>query len=43
MLNPEPDVPRTETFAQTFSIRYDYPVHFTRDLFDPCNPCLRQV
>jgi 3-dehydroquinate synthase len=43
MLDPEPDVPRTETFAQTFSIRYDYPVHFTRDLFDPRNPCLRQV
>ena len=43
MLDPEPDVPRTETFAQTFSIRYDYPVHFTRDLFDQRNPCLRQV
>ncbi|TMJ96701.1 MAG: 3-dehydroquinate synthase [Alphaproteobacteria bacterium] len=43
MLDPEPEVPRTETFAQTFSIRYDYPVHFTRDLFDPRNPCLRQV
>src|SRR5215471_1052957 len=43
MLDPEPDVPRTETFAQTFSIRYDYPVHFTRDLFDPRNPCLGQV
>src|SRR5262252_6989836 len=43
MLDPEPDVPRTEMFAQTFSIRYDYPVHFTRDLFDQRNPCLRQV
>jgi 3-dehydroquinate synthase len=43
MLDPEPDVPRTETFAQTFSIRYDYPVHFTRDLFDQRNQCLRQV
>src|SRR6201987_21072 len=43
MLDPELDVPPTETFAQTFSIRYDYPVHFTRDLFDPRNPCLRQV
>ena len=43
MLDPELDVPRTETFAQMFSIRYDYPVHFTRDLFDPRNPCLRQV
>jgi hypothetical protein len=43
MLDPELDVPRTETFAQTFSIRYDYPVSFTRDLFDPRNPCLRQV
>jgi 3-dehydroquinate synthase len=40
MLNPELNVPRTETFARTFSIRYDYPVHFTRDL---CNPCFRQV
>jgi 3-dehydroquinate synthase len=43
MLDPEPDVLRTETFAQTFSIRYDYPVHFTRDLFDQRNACLRQV
>ena len=43
MLDPEPDVLRTETFAQTFSIRYDYPVHFTRDLFDQRNVCLRQV
>jgi 3-dehydroquinate synthase len=43
MLDPEPDVPRTETFVQTFSIKYDYPVHFTRDLFDRRNPCLRQV
>ena len=43
MLDPEPDVLRTETFAQTFSIRYDYPVHFTRDLFHQRNVCLRQV
>lgn len=43
MLDPEPHVPRTETFAQSFSITYDYPVHFTRDLFDPRNPCLRRV
>jgi 3-dehydroquinate synthase len=43
MLDPEPHVPRTETFAQSFSITYDYPVHFTRDLFDPRNLCLRRV
>jgi 3-dehydroquinate synthase len=34
---------RTDTFVQSFSIRYNYPVHFTRDLFDPSNPCLKQV
>src|SRR5919202_1989379 len=43
MLNPECKAPWTETLVQSFSIRFDYPVHFTRDLFDPQNPCLREV
>jgi 3-dehydroquinate synthase len=40
---PGPGTGGTDTFVQSFSIHYDYPVHFTRDLFDPANPCLRQV
>ena len=43
MLDPERKAPWTETLVQSFLIRFDYPVHFTRDLFDPQNPCLREV
>src|SRR5258708_2468737 len=43
MLDPAHKAPWTETQVQSFSIRYDYPVHFTRDVFDPRNPCLQQV
>ena len=43
MLDPERQAPWTETLVQSFLIRFDYPVHFTRDLFDPQNPCLREV
>ncbi len=43
MLDPGHDIPRAETCVQSFSIRYDYPVHFTRDMFDPRNPCLREA
>ena len=28
---------------QSFQVAYSYPVVFTRDLFDPGNPCLREV
>jgi 3-dehydroquinate synthase len=27
-------------YEQSFEVRYDYPVYFTRDVFDPHNPCL---
>ena len=41
MLDPKHDASWTETHRQSFSIDYSYPVYFTRDLFDPANPCLR--
>jgi 3-dehydroquinate synthase len=43
MLDPEHNAPWMDTRVQSFSVRFDYPVHFTRDLFDPSNPCLRDV
>lgn len=43
MLDAEHNAPWTETFVQSFSIRYDYPVDFTRDVLDPQNPCLRRI
>ena len=39
MLDPKRDASWIETHRQSFSINYSYPVHFTRDLFDPANPC----
>ncbi len=30
-------------YWQRFSVPYEYPVHFTEDLFDPDNPTLRDV
>ena len=41
MLDPKHDASWTETHRQSFSINYNYPVYFTRDLFDPVNPCLQ--
>ena len=41
MLDPKHDASWTETHRQSFSINYNYPVYFTRDLFDPANPCLQ--
>ena len=41
MLDPKHDASWIETHRQSFSIDYNYPVYFTRDLFDPANPCLR--
>ena len=43
MLDPEHKAAWADTRVQSFSVRFGYPVHFTRDLFDPCNPCLHQV
>ncbi len=42
MLEPKQYTDATESHAQSFVIRYDYPVYFTRDMFDPANPCLTQ-
>lgn len=33
----------SEMFRQKFSITYDYPVHFTRDVFSTANPLLRDL
>jgi hypothetical protein len=38
MLDPKQNPDTTERHVQTFVIRYDYPVYFTRDAFDPDNP-----
>jgi 3-dehydroquinate synthase len=43
MLDPKHDASWTETHLQSFSIDYSYPVYFTRDLFDPANPCLQRA
>jgi 3-dehydroquinate synthase len=43
MLDPKHDASWIETHRQAFSISYDYPVYFTRDLFDPANPCLHRA
>src|ERR1044072_316456 len=40
MLDPKHDASWIDTHRQSFSINYSYPVYFTRDLFDPANPCL---
>lgn len=34
-------VPVGDVHLQSFAVRYDYPVYFTRDAFDPQNPCLQ--
>jgi 3-dehydroquinate synthase len=41
MLDRKNDASWVETHRQSFSISYNYPVYFTRDLFDPANPCLQ--
>ncbi len=33
----------TKTIHQEFSVRFDYPVHFTNDVFDSSNPILNSV
>lgn len=43
MLDPKHDAPWIETHRQSFSVSYDYPVYFTRDLFDPANPCFHRA
>jgi 3-dehydroquinate synthase len=43
MLEPKQNAGTTDSHVQSFVIRYDYPVYFTRDVFDPDNPCLTQA
>lgn len=40
MLEPKQETGATDSHVQSFAVRYDYPVYFTRDVFDPDNPCL---
>jgi 3-dehydroquinate synthase len=43
MLDPEHKSAWTEAQLQSFAVRFEYPVYFTRDLFDPANACLQQA
>jgi 3-dehydroquinate synthase len=43
MLDPQSKSAWTEAQLQSFAVRFEYPVCFTRDLFDPANPCLQQA
>ena len=35
--------PSVDIHQQAFALRYGYPVYFTRDCFDPANPCVRHT
>jgi 3-dehydroquinate synthase len=43
MLDPQAKSAWAEAQLQSFAVRFEYPVCFTRDLFDPANPCLQQA
>lgn len=43
MLEPKQETGATDSHVQSFVVRYDYPVYFTRDVFDPDNPCLTRA
>src|SRR6476661_2818889 len=43
MLEPKQETGATDSHVQSFVVRYDYPVYFTRDVFDLDNPCLTQA
>lgn len=43
MLDPERNAAWVETYQQSFTIEYEYPVYFTRDVFDLANPCLHRA
>jgi 3-dehydroquinate synthase len=43
MLELNQNTGATDSHLQSFSIRYDYPVYFTRDVFGPDNQCLTQA
>ena len=40
MLEVQAATSGSREYEQSFEVRYDYPVYFTRDVFDPHNPCL---
>lgn len=45
MFNPKRNASwaATDIALQSFAVRYDYPVYFTRNIFDPANSCLAQA
>src|SRR5712691_3438666 len=43
MLDPQQNAAWTDAHVQSFAVRYEYPVYFTRDVFGPDNPCLRRT
>jgi 3-dehydroquinate synthase len=43
MLEPKQETGATDNYVQSFSVHYDYPVYFTRGMFDADNPCLVQA
>jgi 3-dehydroquinate synthase len=43
MLEPKQEIGAADSHVQSFVVRYDYPVYFTRDVLDPDNPCLIQA
>ena len=43
MLDPERNAAPVDAYQQSFAIQYEYPVYFTRDLFDPANPSLHRA
>lgn len=43
MLDPERSIAWTDAALQSFAVRFEYPIYFTRHAFDPANPCLRQA
>src|SRR5215207_11063810 len=43
MLELNQNTGTTDSHVQSFVISYDYPVYFTRDMFDPDNPCLTRA
>ncbi|MBX9589496.1 MAG: 3-dehydroquinate synthase [Hyphomonadaceae bacterium] len=43
MLEPKRPSAATQVHRQSFAVHYDYPVYFTRDVFDPANLCLRHA
>jgi 3-dehydroquinate synthase len=43
MLEPKRPSAVTQVHRQSFAVQYDYPVYFTRDVFEPANLCLRDA